>query len=78
MKEALSSSSTSVPTRATWRNIPQGAILHSHRCENLKSYINYYVHRISLLVCTLSQMDSAHIPTPLSFSIVEIFTVSIV
>jgi hypothetical protein len=29
----------SVLTRATWRNIPEDAILHNHRCENLKSYI---------------------------------------
>jgi hypothetical protein len=38
MKEALSSSETSVLTRATWRNIPEDTILHSHRCEDLKSY----------------------------------------
>jgi hypothetical protein len=30
---------TSVLTRATWLNIPEDIILHSHRRENVKSYI---------------------------------------
>jgi hypothetical protein len=39
MMEAISSSETSVLTRAIRHNITECAIHHSHRRENLKSYI---------------------------------------
>jgi hypothetical protein len=37
--EAIRSSETLVLTRATWHHIPEDGILHSHRRENLKTYI---------------------------------------
>jgi hypothetical protein len=38
MKEALISSVTLVLTRTKRRNVPEDPIVHSHCCENLKSY----------------------------------------
>jgi hypothetical protein len=37
--EAIRYFETSVHTRSTQRHIPEDGFLHSHRCENLKSYL---------------------------------------
>jgi hypothetical protein len=39
MMKAVHSFVTSVLTRDTWRHIQEGGNLHSHRRENLKSYV---------------------------------------
>jgi hypothetical protein len=39
MMKALSPSDTSVLARAIRSNVPVDAIIHSHRLQNLKSYI---------------------------------------
>jgi hypothetical protein len=51
IKEALSSSETSVLTRATWRNIPEDAILHSHCHE--KPQVLHHISKFSGSILSL-------------------------
>jgi hypothetical protein len=39
MKQCVGSSETLILTTATLHDIPENGILHSHRRENMKSYI---------------------------------------
>jgi hypothetical protein len=49
--EAIRSSETSVHTRSARRYIPEDGILHSHRLETLKSYMNITRSEYSHYTC---------------------------
>jgi hypothetical protein len=59
MKAALSSSKTLALIRATRCNIPEDAILHSHRHENLKS--NILLACYSLANFPLSELETGYV-----------------
>jgi hypothetical protein len=53
--EATRSSETSVLTNNTRRKIPEDGLLHSHRRENLKSYLDIFLihcHRSNIMTAT--------------------------
>jgi folate-dependent phosphoribosylglycinamide formyltransferase PurN len=71
---AISSSDTSVLSRATRRNIPEDTILHSHRRENFKSYKCLFILQIRLV--NISQCSlCATFALKDSFMIIIVFTV---
>jgi hypothetical protein len=75
MMEALSSSKTSVRTRATLRKIPEDGILHSHRRENLKSFKDSGIFRflrslVLILKCMPTFTEMQGMPKYADFSAV--------
>jgi hypothetical protein len=72
--EAIRSSETSVNTRSTRRHILEYGILHSHRRENLKSYIKHDDLEFSLLILMMSVKISRLIFNVLDFEFIIDFT----
>jgi hypothetical protein len=64
MMEAKRSSEMSVLTTATWHNIPEDGNLHSHCCENFKSYITGFCFNIWTQDLPETQKNKTWIFTP--------------
>jgi hypothetical protein len=60
--EAISSSETSDDARSTQRHIAEDDILHSHRCESLKSYVQTEVKFPCALVSTMPRKRGGVVP----------------
>jgi hypothetical protein len=70
--EPIRSSEKSVHTRSTRRHIPEEGILHSHRCENLKSfvhsiYIACLIRFVTINVCLVLQQLIQSVTSEMSY-----------